>query len=74
MKLSKKALKGIKNRQTRLKLALGMSLSEQWINKMIEANKQNGPLTTAKALQVIREETGLADNEILEEEKEPAKA
>lgn len=69
MKLSKKALKGIKNRPSRLKLALGMGFSEQWINQVIGANKQNGPLTTAKALQVIREETGLTDAEILEEEK-----
>lgn len=31
-------------------------------------------LTQASALKVIREETGLTDQEILEEEKEPAKA
>lgn len=69
MKLSKKAIKGIKNQACRLKLALAMGFSEQWITKVIDANKQNGPLTTIKAMQVIREETGLTDSEILEEEK-----
>lgn len=69
MKLSKKAIKGIKNQATRLKLALAMGFSEQWIIKVIEANKQNGPLTTATALRVIREELGISDQEILDEEK-----
>lgn len=74
MKLSKKALKGIKNQPARLKLALAMGFSEQWINKCIDANKQNGPLTTATALKAIREETGLTDSEILEEETAKAGA
>lgn len=73
MKLSKKALKGIRAQPQRLKLALAMGFSQQWIDKVIAANKSNGPLTTASALKVIREETGLSDNEILEEEKSPIK-
>jgi hypothetical protein len=69
MKLTRKAIKAVDKQDIRLKLALGLGFSEQWIIKVIDSNKQNGPLTTAKALQVIREETGLTDSEILEEEK-----
>lgn len=72
MKLTRKAIKGIKEQGTRLKLALALGFSEQWIIKVIDANKSNGPLTTALALKVIREETGLTDSEILEEEKATA--
>lgn len=74
MKLTKKALKGIKDQPSRLKLALALGFSEQWINRVVAANKHNGPLTTASALKVIREETGLTDSEILEEEKDSVKA
>lgn len=74
MKLSKKAIRTIDKAETRLKLALGLSFSETWIRSLIADNRSNGPLTTAKALQVIREETKLTDDEILESEvKEPAK-
>lgn len=68
MKLSKKALKGIRDQSTRLKLALALKFSQQWIDRVANANKANGPLTTASALKVIREETGLTDSEILEQE------
>lgn len=56
------------DRLFRLKLADGLSFTEVWIDKLILANKDNGPLTTAKAIQVIRQETGKSDSEILEEE------
>lgn len=69
MKLTRKAIKGIKDQAPRLKLALALGFSEQWIIRVIGANKPNGPLTTAVALKVIREITGLKDTEILEEEK-----
>jgi hypothetical protein len=72
MKLTRKAIKGIKDQTVRLKLAIGLGFSEQWINRVIAANKSNGPLTTAIALKVIKEETGLTDQEILEEEKATA--
>lgn len=74
MKLTKKALNGIKDQSRRLKLALALGFSEQWINRVIAANKPNGPLTTAIALKVIREETGLTDVEILMQEKDSVKA
>lgn len=69
MKLSERARSAVNNRATILRLALDLDFTELWINKLIAANKNNGPLTGAKALQVIREETGLTDSEILEEEK-----
>lgn len=59
----------LQDRAFRLKVAMALSFSEVWIDKLIEANKDNGPLTTAKSLQVIREETGLTDNDILKESK-----
>lgn len=68
MKLSQQAIGELSEREPRLKLALALSFTELWIDKLIDANKNNGPLTTAKALQVIREETGLDDSQILEEE------
>jgi len=69
MKLTRKAIKAIKEREPRMKLGIALGFSEQWIIRVISANKANGPLTTATALKVIREETGLTDSEILEEEK-----
>lgn len=75
MKLSNIALERISERKVLLQLALSLDFTEQWMRRVIENNKDNGPLTTAKALQTIREQTGLTDQEILEEEKaEPATA
>jgi hypothetical protein len=57
-----------------LKLASELGFKQQWILISAKKNKKNGPLTTAKAIQVIREYAGLLDSEILVEEiKEPAK-
>lgn len=73
MKLTNKAKEAITNRASVLKLALALDFSELWIDKLIEANKNNGPLTTAKALQIIQEETGLTQDDILEESQELTK-
>ena len=70
MKLTEKAIAALSSRDTVLKLALALGFTEVWIDRLIRKNKENGTLTTAKALQVIREETGLSDQEILEEEVE----
>ncbi len=67
MKLTKNALKAINTIDTRLRLAFALKFSETWIRSLIADNKENGPLTTAKALAVIRDETGLKDDDILEE-------
>lgn len=68
MKLTAKAITAISNRGSMLALALALGFTEVWIVKLIEANKENGPLTTAKALQVIKSESGLNESEILESE------
>jgi len=66
MKLTKEAIKKISRKPNPLKLAIALDFSEQWINRIIDANKNNGPLTTHTALEVIREVTGLEDSQILE--------
>lgn len=67
MKLTEKAIAAISTRETTLKLALALGFTEVWINRLIQKNKENGDLTTAVALKVIVEETGLNHSEILEE-------
>lgn len=67
MRLTKKALKLINNLDARLKLASALAFTETWIRECINSNKDNGPLTTMKAIEVIRIETGLPDREILED-------
>jgi hypothetical protein len=67
MKLTPKAIATLDNRRLILALALALGFSELWVRKLIAANKDNGPLTTVKSLQAIREETGLSDQEILED-------
>jgi hypothetical protein len=67
MRLTKKAIKRIKSTQTRLRLALALGFSEQWIIKLIDQNKDNGPLTTIKAVQFIMSETSMGQEEIVEE-------
>lgn len=66
MKLTERAISEI-NQETKLKLAIALGFTEYWVGKLLEANKDNGPLTTMAALKVIREETGLLDAAILEE-------
>jgi hypothetical protein len=66
MKLSQKALQTINTQSTRLSIALTVPCSETWVRVLIKRNKENGPLTTVAVLKVIRRETGLTDDEILE--------
>lgn len=70
MKLTKKAIKAIDTQDTRLKLALALGCSVDTIRRYIKANSDD--LTKAAALIVIRAETNLKDNQILEQE--PVKA
>lgn len=67
MRLSDKAIIAIKE-STRLKtrLALAMNRSVYTIDVWLKDNSDD--LTKAAALAVIREETGLTDSEILENE------
>lgn len=73
MKLSNAALTAIcEQRKMLLELALILDISEQWMRRVLEFNKENGPLTTVAALRCIKEHTGLDDSEILEESFMPA--
>lgn len=68
MRLSQKAIDAIDNKTVHSKLALALNFTDTWIRGLIAKNKENSYLTTAKALEVIRQETGLSDEEILEKE------
>jgi hypothetical protein len=70
MRLTQKALNAIDNQATRMKIALSLGCSDISVRRYIETNSDN--LTKAASLKVIREETGLTDSEILEEEKQTA--
>lgn len=74
MKLTPIALEQIDKLETRLKLALLFRVTERRVSQMIKANLDNGKLTTAAALKVIANETGLRQSEILEDTKVKSKA
>jgi hypothetical protein len=65
MKLNQKVLKAINNPVTRRRLMDVLGCTEFTIARYIQKNSDN--LTKAAVLRVIREVTGLPDNEILEE-------
>lgn len=64
------SLELLSRRDVKLKLALALCFSEKWVNILLSENKENGPLTTYKALQVIHETTGRPLHEILEHVEE----
>lgn len=68
MILTEQALRLINVQNIRLLLAIELGYTEAWIITLIDKNKRNSPLTTASALKVIKQETGLSEEEILEEE------
>lgn len=72
MRISKLALLAIKGMRAEGigKLATALNTSDKTIYRYIKNNDDN--LTKAAALAVIREETGMDDSQILEEEKEVA--
>jgi hypothetical protein len=73
MKLTNTALAHLSDRMLAMKIAVALHFSEQWIVKVIAKNKENGPLTTATALQILKNETGLSDDQLLVvEELNPA--
>ena len=67
-KLTTKAISAINKPKPRIRLALALDCTEQTIRTYIKDNSDN--LTKASALQVIREETGLTDSEILEKDEQ----
>ncbi len=64
MNLAKTTLRAIDNKNTRLRLAMALNVTEQTIIKYISVNHEN--LTKAAAMQVIKKETGFSENKILE--------
>lgn len=68
MKLSAVALDKINITKTRLRLALELGYTERWISRLIKDNDPNNDLTLSSSLKIIREETGLTDDQILETE------
>ena len=71
--ISQKAVdKGLSNNRVIGRLMAHFDRHYETIRRWI-ANREES-LTTPKAMQIFREETGLTDSELLEEEKEPAKA
>lgn len=64
MRLTQKALEGINNPKARRRLMDVFDATEYTVSRYIRSNDDN--LTKAAALEVIRQETGLTDSEILE--------
>lgn len=73
MKLTHKAISHIRtNKKIRARLQLELKKSEYTINRQVAHNHDNGLLTTAASLMVLREETGLELSELLEETESTA--
>ena len=70
MKLRKEVLERIDTPSTRIKLASALNRTEQSIMQAIKFNRD--VLTKYAALQVIKSETGLTEEEILVDEKATA--
>lgn len=66
MKLSDLAIKELTVR-ARNRIALELDCSVPTVDRWVKDNEPNGDLTKTKVIQIIREETGLQDSEILEE-------
>jgi transcriptional antiterminator len=64
MRLTKKALSKIKSPQSRMRIALALGVSDRTIERYIKDNDDE--LTKAAALNIIKEITGLSENQILE--------
>lgn len=65
MRITQEALKRINNQHVRPHIQIALKCSEASLERYIRDNKENGPLTTAAALIVIKERTGLITEEVL---------
>jgi hypothetical protein len=75
MKLSKKAIQRLReNKKARGRIALAFDKTDFSVIRWIKENSANSMLTTAAAMQIIREETGLTDEQILEETETEVRA
>jgi hypothetical protein len=66
MILTETALAQIKGPDVRRELSDELNCTDQTIMRYIKVNEDNGPLTSAGAMVIIRSVTGLTDGEILE--------
>ena len=73
MKLSNRVISELlSNVELRLKLALAFKVTEQAIRNNANRNDDNNKLTTVLAVNVIKAETGLTEEEIFKTEKNNA--
>lgn len=70
MRIKKDTIELINTPKIRVTLALALNRTEQRIIFLLKHNPTNSILTTAAALKIIRQETGLSEKQILMEEKE----
>jgi hypothetical protein len=68
MKLTTGALGGITLR-AKNRIALELDCSVQTVERWMKENENNGNLTKAKAVSIISEETGLNEQDILEDSR-----
>jgi predicted transcriptional regulator len=68
MNLTNKAIKLLQdNMQLRNQIAIELGCSEATIRRWLNENEPNNSLTTAAALKIITEETGMTQDQILTE-------
>ncbi len=68
MRLTEKAIQAIAEKNITGKIMDELKVSPSSIYRIIKENKSNGPLTSAGALSLIRQETALTDDVLLERE------
>lgn len=61
-------------RAIRQALELALNFTAYWVEVCIRQNKDNGPLTTVKAVQILKKSLGLSEKEILEESSSEVRA
>lgn len=67
MRLSKECIEHISNTQkTRLKIAMVLGISEDWVKRLIKKNETNSILTLAATIEVIKSESGMSYSEIID--------
>jgi predicted transcriptional regulator len=70
MRLSKTAILALRgtDQETKERIAKAIGVSTPTIYRYIQANEINGQLTKAAAVKKISEETGLSNDQVLEED------